>query len=264
MRKNHVRAKLKRGETSIGTWLSLSDPIAARLMARVGFDWLNVDLEHTPTNFETAALSFGFTAAEGCAPLARVPWNTGENIKRVLDNGAWGIIVPMVNSAAEARAVVEAARYAPIGNRSVGGQLHAVNFNTDPATYYQTANEEIFVAVMAEHVLAIEALDEIAAVPGIDAFFVGPNDLLQSYGLKPGFDSDDPRFNAALRKVVTVARKHGIAPGIHVADAAMAKKRIDEGFQFIAVASEVGMMLAKAQEIAKSLSLSGGAAIARY
>jgi 4-hydroxy-2-oxoheptanedioate aldolase len=263
MRKNHVRAKLKRGEVSIGTWLSLSDPSAARLMARVGFDWLNVDLEHTPTNFETAALSFALTAAEGPAPLARVPWNTGENIKRVLDNGAWGIIVPMVNSAAEARAAVDAARYAPLGTRSVGGQLHAANFNTTPATYYENANDEILVVLMAEHVHGIDALEEIAEVPGIDALFIGPNDLLASMGEKPGFDSADPRFTEALRKVVKVARAHGIAPGIHAADATMAKRRIEEGFQFIAVASEVGMMLAKAQEIAKALNLNTGGAVAK-
>src|SRR2546423_641231 len=100
MRKNHVREKLKRGEVSVGTWLTLSDPIAARQMARMGFDWLNVELEHAPTNFETAAVMFSLIAQEGPAPLARVPWNTGENIKRVLDNGAWGIVVPMINSAA--------------------------------------------------------------------------------------------------------------------------------------------------------------------
>src|SRR5436190_15638208 len=168
MRKNHVREKLKRGEVSLGTWLSLPDPTAARLMARVGFDWLNVDLEHTPTNFETAAHSFALIASEGPAPLARVPWNTGENIKRVLDNGAWGIVVPMVNSRAEAEAVVNAARYAPLGNRSIGGQLHAANFETDPGTYYAKANEEILVVVMMEHVDAIEAADEILSVPGID------------------------------------------------------------------------------------------------
>ncbi len=264
MRQNHVRAKLKRGEVSLGTWLSLPDPLAARFMSRVGFDWINVDLEHTPTNFETAALSFSMIASEGPAPLARVPWNTGENIKRVLDNGAWGIVVPMVNSAAEARAAVEAARYSPLGNRSVGGQLHAVNFNTSPATYYEKANGEIFVAVMAEHKDAIAALDEIAAVPGIDALFIGPNDLLNSMNLKPGFDSPDPQFTAALERVLGVARKNNIAPGIHAADAAMARRRIEQGFKFIAVASEVGMMLAKAAETAKELGLTAAGPVAKY
>lgn len=264
MRQNHVRAKLKRGEVSIGSWLSLPDPTAARLMARVGFDWLNVDLEHAPINFETAALSFGAIASEGPAPIARVPWNTGENIKRVLDSGAWGIIVPMVNSAAEAKAAVEAARYAPIGNRSVGGQLHAVTFNTAPATYFERANDEVLVVVMAEHVKAIAVLEEIAAVPGIDALFIGPNDLLASMNQKPAFDSTYPQFNEALQKVVKVAKANGVAPGIHTADAAMAKKRVQEGFQFIACSSDIGLMLAKAAETAKVLDLGTGAVVAKY
>src|SRR3989475_13305398 len=175
MKTNPTRAKLKRGESAVGTWLTLPDPVSARLMARVGFDWLTVELEHTPVNFETAAQSFTVIAGSGCVPLARVPWNTGENIKRVLDNGAYGIVVPMVNSRAEAEAVVNAARYAPKGNRSIGGQLHAANFETDPATYYAKANEEILVVVMMEHVDAIEAADEILRVPGIDVVVIGPN-----------------------------------------------------------------------------------------
>jgi 4-hydroxy-2-oxoheptanedioate aldolase len=264
MRKNHVRAKLKRGEVSIGTWLSLPDPQAARLLARVGFDWLNVDLEHAPINFETAALSFALIANEGPAPIARVPWNTGENIKRTLDSGAWGIIVPMVNSAAEAKAAVEAARYAPLGVRSVGGQLHAATFNTSPGTYYEKANDEVLVVIMAEHVKSIAQLEEIAQVPGIDVLFIGPNDLLASMNQTPAFDSTYPQFNEALQKVVKVAKANGIAPGIHTADAAMAKKRVAEGFQFVATSSDIGMMLAKGQEIAKTLDLGTGAVVARY
>jgi len=165
MKTNHARQKLKRGEPSIGTWLVLPDPMSALLMARTGFDWLTVELEHSPTSFETAAQDFAVIAAAGTAPLARVPWNTGENIKRVLDTGAWGIVVPMVNSRAEAEAAVAAARYAPLGARSIGGQLHATNFDTDPATYYARANDEILVVLMAEHVKAIEAADEILSVP---------------------------------------------------------------------------------------------------
>jgi 4-hydroxy-2-oxoheptanedioate aldolase len=264
MKSNHVKAKLKKGEPSIGTWLSLPDPTAARLMARVGFDWLTVDLEHSGTDMETAASSFALTALENTAPLARVPWNTGENIKRVLDNGAWGIIVPMVNTRAEAEAAVAAAKYPPAGVRSVGGQLHAPNFNTDPGTYYTKANDEVLVVVMAEHVTGIENLEEIASVPGIDAIFIGPNDLLSSMHLKPGFDHDDKRFVDALQHVVKTANKNGVAPGIHVADAAMAQRRIAEGFRFIAVASEVGMMLAKASETAKALNLKSSGAVARY
>jgi 4-hydroxy-2-oxoheptanedioate aldolase len=264
MKPNHVRAKLKRGQSSIGTWLTLPDPIAARLMARVGFDWLTVELEHTPVNFETAAQSFAVVAADNCVPLARVPWNSVENIKRVLDTGAYGIVVPMVNSRAEAEAAVAAARYAPLGRRSIGGQLHAVNFDTDPATYYARANDEILVVLMAEHIKAIEAAEDIISLPGIDVIFIGPNDLHNSMGKKPVFDSNDKMFTDAVQHILKTAKKHGVAPGIHVLDAAAAQRRIQEGFQFIAITSEAGMMLAKAAEIAAVLALGAGQTVAKY
>lgn len=264
MKSNPVRAKLKRGEATIGTWLVLPDPFAARMMADVGFDWLTVELEHTPTSLETAALSYLNIAAGGCVPLARVPWNTGENIKRVLDTGAWGIVVPMVNSRAEAVAVVNAARYQPLGQRSVGGQLHAATFGTDAATYYARANEEILVVVMAEHVEAVKNIDEIVSTPGIDVVFIGPNDLLNSMGKPPAFDSDAPEFAAAIQRIVDACKRHRVPVGIHVVDPVIARQRIEEGFQFIAIGSEAGMMLGKANELARALNLGGGQSAVKY
>jgi 4-hydroxy-2-oxoheptanedioate aldolase len=264
MKTNAVRAKLKSGQASVGTWLALPDPVFAGLMGSTGFEWLTVELEHSPATIETAALCFPIIASKGCVPLARVPYNSVENIKRVLDTGAWGVVVPMVNSKAEAEAVVKAARYRPLGERSVGGQLHAANFATDAANYYAKANEEILVVLMAEHVDAIENIDAILSVPGIDAVFVGPNDLHASMGLAPAFDSEDPTFNAAIKKVFASAEAHGVAPGIHVADAAQAQRRLDEGWKMIAVASEVGFMLEKAGEITRSLGLGGDGALAKY
>ncbi len=264
MKTNHVRAKLKRGEPSVGTWLTLPDTMAARLMAQVGFDWLTVELEHSPTNFETAANSFAVIAATGPVPLARVPFNTVENIKRVLDTGAYGIVVPMVNSRAEAEAAVAAARYQPLGTRSIGGQIHAANFDTDPATYYARANEEILVVLMAEHIKAIEAADDILRLPGIDVIFIGPNDLHNSMGKPPAFESEHKEYVDAVQHILKTARKYGVAPGIHVVDAAAARRRLAEGFQFIAVASEAGMMLAKAAETAQALGLTPGKGVAKY
>ncbi|MBM3846277.1 MAG: 2-dehydro-3-deoxyglucarate aldolase [Verrucomicrobia bacterium] len=265
MKKNEVRAKLKRGEPSIGTWLNLPDPMATSLMARAGFDWLTVELEHSPTSYETATAQLAIIAGCGCAPFARVSFNTPENIKRILDFGAWGVIVPMVNTPEDARAAVAAARYGPIGARTIGGQLHAANFDTDAPTYYAKANEEILVVVMAEHVDAIERADEILSVPGIDVVFIGPNDLTNSMGLPPVFDTDHPRFVAALDHILKTARKHGVAPGIHVANGADAAKRRAQGFQFISVASEVGFMMAKASEIVDQLGIGQGRkATARY
>jgi 4-hydroxy-2-oxoheptanedioate aldolase len=264
MRSNYVRHKLKRGEPSVGTWLTMPTAIGAGMMARTGFDWLTVELEHTPITFETAAASFAVISACGKVPLARVPWNTGENIKRVLDTGAYGVIVPMVNTRAEAEAVVAAARYAPLGKRSIGGQLHAANFETDAGTYYAKVNDEMLVVVMMETAEAIRNAEEILSVPGIDAFFVGPNDLHHSMGLPPAFDSDAPEFVNGLKRLLEVGRKYNVAPGMHVADAAAAQRRIAQGFQMIAVASETGMMLAKAAEITKTLGIGSGKAAAKY
>jgi 4-hydroxy-2-oxoheptanedioate aldolase len=143
--------------------------------------------------------------------------------------------------------------------------LHAVNFECDPATYYARANDEILVVLMAEHVRAIEHADEIFSVPGIDAVFIGPNDLHHSMGRPPAFESDHQEFKDALAHVLQVCKKHGLAPGIHVVDEVAAKRRMAEGFQFIAVGSEAGMMLSKAQEIARAVGVgSSKAAVARY
>jgi 4-hydroxy-2-oxoheptanedioate aldolase len=274
MRRNPVREKLRRGEPTIGTWLCVPNPTTARLLSCVGFDWLTVELEHAAVNIETAVDTFGAVAAQGAlaeaagrtgtVPLVRVPFNTTENIKRVLDNGAFGIVVPMVNSRAEAQAVVDAARYGPLGRRSVGGILHAVNFGTDPATYYDRANDEVLVVVQTEHVDAVERADEILSVPGIDAFFIGPNDLLKSMGRRPAMDSDDPEFVAAIDHLLAVGRAHGVAAGIHTADAAAARRRIEQGFRFVAVASDAALLVAKAQAELEALGRGTAGQVVRY
>jgi len=264
MRTNPVRAKLKRGEPSVGTWLTLPDPVSAHMMARTGFDWLTVELEAADGNVRTTAECFALIASSGCVPVTRIPLNTVENIKRVLDTGAWGVVVPMVNSRAEAQAVVRAARYRPVGERSIGGQLHAANFGTDAATYYAQANAQILVVVMAEHIEAMANIDAILSVPGLDVIFVGPNDLHASMGLPPSFESDHPIFRESLGKILNSAKAHGVAPGIHVADVTQARRRLSEGWQFVAIASEAGLMIAKAQEIAATLGLSTGKAAVKY
>src|SRR5215472_11601705 len=129
MRKNPVKQALKAGKPSVGTWLSLGNITAARFLARSGFSWLTVDIEHSLVNMETATHMFAAIADAGCTALARVPANRHDHIKRVLDNGAHGIVVPMVNSREEALAAVAATKFPPQGNRSVGGSVHALNFD---------------------------------------------------------------------------------------------------------------------------------------
>src|SRR6266571_7911785 len=180
MRPNLVKRALREGKPSVGTWLSLGNVAAARFLARAGFDWLNVDMEHSMAGIETAALIFGAVADAGCCALARVPGNRHDHIKRVLDNGAMGIVVPMVNSRQEAEDAVAAALYPPVGNRSVGGSVHALNFATSANDYYDHANEELLIVLQCEHIKAVEDADKIFSVPGIDAIFVGPNDMAAS------------------------------------------------------------------------------------
>lgn len=247
MRINTVKTQLREGHPSIGTWLCLPDPLAAQIMAHAGFDWLNVDMEHYPISIETAALMFQAIAHAGRVPLVRIPWNTGENVKRVLDSGAWGVIFPMQMSAAEVEAAVASTKYPPYGTRSVGGMLAAVSFHTDSKSYFARANEEILVVIQIEHIRAVERADEILRVPGVDAVFIGPSDLTASMGLNPNTDSEHPKVQEAIEHIRITAAKHGVASGIHVFTTESMQRRIEEGFRFIALASDIRFMTGAAK-----------------
>jgi len=246
MRINHVRQRLLDGEPSLGTWLSLPSPEAAEYVSSLGLDWLVVDTEHNAVDIRTLGQMFTAIATTGVAPMVRIPWNTAENIKRVLDAGAWGIVVPMVNSREEAELAVSATKYPPAGTRSVGGSRHAMTFATSAKEYYEHANDSTLVVVQIEHIDGVRNADEILGVPGVDACFIGPNDLAASMGLGIGvpLESDLPELVDAIMHVRDTCRKHGVAPGIHTSGAAGARERIEQGFQFCALASEIKYLLA--------------------
>ncbi len=264
MRSNPVKAKLKAGEAVIGTWLAVPSPISARFMAQLDFDYLCVDMEHQPIDLETAASMFATIAQSGVTALARIPWNTPENIKRVLDCGAHGIVVPMVNTRAEAEAAVAAAKYPPAGIRSVGGMNHCLNFDTDPATYYARANDEVLVILQAESPEGVENADAILSVPGVDGVFIGPNDLLSMMHMPPAMESPAPQFVEALAHIVATADKYGVAPGIHTANAEACRRRMNEGFRFMAIASDARFMVAGAQAQFGDFKKPGGKEVLRY
>src|SRR6478609_8193111 len=150
MRPNPVKRALKEGKPSVGTWLSLGSIVAARFMARAGFAWLTVDIEHSLVDWETATHMFASIADAGCTALARVPGNRHDHIKRVLDNGAHGVVVPMVCTRQEALDAVSACLYPPAGTRSVGGSAHALNFAATPTDYYAKANDEVAIVLQCE------------------------------------------------------------------------------------------------------------------
>ncbi|HTQ39967.1 MAG TPA: aldolase/citrate lyase family protein [Pirellulales bacterium] len=265
MKTNPVKKKLKAGQPSFGTWLSLGDLYAARVMARLGWEWLTLDMEHQPIDWSQAAAIFGAIADAGCVPLARVPEGNHFLIKRALDAGAWGIVVPMINTVEQAREVIAATKYPPIGNRSLGGGLHALNFGGTTAEYFQRANDEILVVLQTESPQGIANAEAIYSLPGVDAIFVGPVDLRANMRKPNGSDASDAEFEAALAQIIAVGKKTGTPTGMHVMSAEIAQKRAAQGMQFLAVASELRMMTAKAEEFLKTLkSESGKANIAGY
>ena len=255
MRPNPVKRALKSGQPSVGTWLSLGSITASRFLARAGFAWLTVDLEHTLVDWETATHMFASIADAGCTALARVPSNRHDHIKRVLDNGAHGIVVPMVNSRAEAEAAISAALYPPAGTRSVGGSVHALNFGTSSKDYYAHANEELLIVLQCEHIQAVEDADAIFSVPGIDAIFVGPHDLAASMRGTDGKPPSPEATTQVMQRSLAACRKHGVPAGVHCYNAEEVRQRIAEGWQFLAVGSELRMMLSGAAEALKGVKL---------
>jgi len=253
MKKNAVKQALKAGQAQVGTWLSLGSITAARFLARAGFAFLTVDLEHSLVDWETATHMFGAIADAGCTPLARVPSNRHDHIKRVLDNGAMGIVVPMVNSREEAEQAVAAVLYPPAGNRSVGGSVHALNFGGTANDYYAHANEELLIVLQCEHITAVENADTIFSVPGIDAIFVGPNDLAASMRGKDGKPPSAEATKQAMKHILETCKKHKVPAGLHCGSADEANIRITEGWQFIAIGSELRMMLGAASDIVQKL-----------
>lgn len=239
MKTNHIKVALQRGEAVFGAWLGLPSPFSARLIARQGFDWLVIDTEHAPIDITLTVQMVGAIADAGGVPIVRVASNTVENIKRALDSGAWGVVVPMVNTKEEAEAVVRACKYPPEGERSIGGAFAGLSFNANRADYYTQSNREILVIIQLESKQAVDNCEEILSVPGIDVAFVGPNDLHASLGLLPRSESAEPVFNAALEQIKAVARSKNVPLGIFSTNGEAAASRAQEGFQFISTTTDI-------------------------
>jgi 4-hydroxy-2-oxoheptanedioate aldolase len=206
------RAQVLAGEWLAGAFVNLGSSLTAEIAGRSGFDWLLLDHEHGPGGEETLLHQLQAVAATPAVPIVRIAHNETVRFKRALDLGAAGIMVPYVNSAAEAEAAVAAMRYPPRGVRGVAKSTRAAYFGQDFDAYYATAHQRLVTMAQIETPEAVEQAAAIAAVDGVDVLFVGPVDLTTHYGVPGKFD--DPRFVAARKAVVAAARKAGKAAGI--------------------------------------------------
>ena len=236
-----LKQKLIKRELTIGTWISLAHPAIAEITAKAGFDWLTVDLEHSVITIREAEELIRVIDLCGVAPLVRLSTNDPVQIKRVMDAGAHGIIVPMVNTAEEARKAVNAVRYPPDGQRSVGlarAQVYGGGFEK----YKEWLNQESIVIVQIEHIKAVENLDAILAVEGVDGFFVGPYDLSGSLGIPGQFDHR--LMLEAMDKIQTFIRTSSKVAGYHVVepDVDQFQKRVQEGYRFLAYSVDIRML----------------------
>ncbi len=248
MRENRALAQLRHGKPSIGLWLHSHSVNIARMIAAQGwFDWLMVDLEHTPIDLSAAAMTLATIAdvsGGACTPLARIAQGSMYQIKQALDSGAQGIVVPMINTAEDAANVVRFARYPPAGERGGGGLLPHYSFGTTShVEYLQNANHEILVAVQIETQAAVENIDAILDVLGIDMIFIGPFDLHISLGLPPALWSDQPAFQAAVQKVIAACRQRGMPYGTIAPDAEGVKARLADGFTLLSMGTDLGHLL---------------------
>lgn len=232
MQKNVLKLKLKQNEQTFGCWVTLAHPLIPEILAPAGFDWLAVDMEHSSIDISSLLPIIISIEHNGMVPLVRVGENNPNLVKRVMDAGAYGVIVPNVNSSEDAKAAVNAVKYPPIGTRGVG-LYRAQGYGRTFEDYKQWLVKESVVIVQIENINAVNCIDDIFAVPGIDAFLIGPYDLSGSMGM-PG-ELTHPKVEKAITRVMAAAKKNGIPAGYHSvsADPQAARNRIKQGFRFL-------------------------------
>jgi len=229
-----LKARLRNGDVTFGSWMTLAHPAIAEILATAGFEWIVIDLEHSVISIDQAGELIRVIDLLGMAPLVRLTSNDASQAKRVLDAGARGVLVPMVMSADEARAAVASVKYPPSGRRGVGVS-RAHGYGTRFSEYASTFNDESIVIAQIEHYQAIADLDAILAVPGLDGTIIGPYDLSASMG-RPG-RYDDPEVMRALERYESISKNAGKPMGYHVVEpnAVALKEKLARGYTFLAV-----------------------------
>ena len=255
MRANPLRKIFNEGGAAVNGWLALPSSFSAEVMAHQGWDSLTVDMQHGVVDYAQAVQMFTAISTTGVTPLARVPWLDAGIVMKTLDAGAYGVICPMVNNREDAEAFVSAARYPPRGRRSYG-PIRALLYGG--ADYPKHADDTVLTIAMVETAEALDNLDAIMSVPGLDAVYIGPADLSNALGCTPKFDQDEKPVVEAIDTIAAAAKRHGIVAGIHNGTPEYARKMIGLGFQFVTIGSDARFIAAGAKAIVEAMRGVGG------
>jgi 4-hydroxy-2-oxoheptanedioate aldolase len=241
MRPNKIKQMWRENKCVTMGWLSVSNGFTAEVMARQGFDALVIDMQHGLTDMTNLWPMLQAVSQTDTVPVVRVAWNDPAPIMKALDLGAYGILVPLINTAEDAAKAVAACRYPPVGMRS-SGPVRAVHYGG--ADYVAKANDEIVVMGMVETKEGLANLDAICATPGLDCVYIGPSDLAFAIGMTPRPDNPDPAHMATCDRIRDAAHKHGIKAAMHCASAAFAAGAVKRGFDLVMLTSDLACMVA--------------------
>jgi 2-dehydro-3-deoxyglucarate aldolase len=236
-----LKSKLARNALTIGSWVTLGHPSIAEIMAAAGFDWLVLDMEHSVLELSEVQMLIQVLDGQRCPAIVRLTSNDPDQIKRVMDAGATGVMVPMVKNAEDAQAAVQAMYYPPRGRRGVG-LARAQGYGARFQQYRNWLDNNAVVVVMIEHIDAVNAIDSILSVPGVDAYIIGPYDLSGSMG-HPG-ELDYPEVRTAIERVLEAGRRAGKSGGIHVVepDPNLLRRNIEAGFSFLGYGLDIRIL----------------------
>ena len=246
--RNTFKHSIAKGELQIGLWCSLCSPITAEIVCHSGFDWLLLDTEHSPNEVPDVLSQLQAVQTGSASPIVRPAWNDIVLIKRLLDIGAQSLLIPFVQTAEEARRAVEATRYPPGGIRGITGSGRASRYGR-VTNYLKNASQEICLLVQVETKSALDRIEEIASVDGIDGIFIGPNDLAASFGHIGNWAH--PEVQLALEDAVRRLKKIGKPAGILTPNEEEAKRFIQWGYTFVAVGADLGLLARGADALAK-------------
>ena len=246
MRENRLRTLWSEDKAAVNGWLAIANSFCAETMAHQGWDTLTIDLQHGVVDYQAMVGMLQAISTTATVPIVRVPWLEPGIIMKTLDAGAYGVICPMVNTREEAQRFVAYTSYAPKGTRSFG-PVRALLYGG--ADYPAKANDTIVRFAMIETAQALDNLDAILGVEGLDAIYIGPSDLSLALGCKPQFDDVEPKVAQAIDHIVARAKAHGVVAGIHNGRSDVAKARIARGFRFVTVSSDARLIAAGSQQV---------------